>query len=150
MYAIRSYYAVTQTISGTETISYTNNSPDKLDYLWLELAQNLFKEGSRGSFAQRMPVSTEGFRVKSVGFVNGNSEQEANFLISDTSVITSYSIHYTKLYDKEIIRFVKNDRPLENNIREMLEKLGIPDKNPHLFDDVSILAVEMSGYLIKP
>ncbi len=50
-----------------------------------------------------------------------------------------------EILTKEIIRFVKNDRPLENNIREMLEKLGIPDKNPHLFDDVSILAVEMSG-----
>jgi len=50
-----------------------------------------------------------------------------------------------EILTKEIIRFVKNDRPLENNIKEMLEKLGIPDKNPHLFDDVSILAVEMSG-----
>lgn len=75
---------VAQTISGTETISYTNNSPDKLDYLWLELGQNLFKEGSRGSYAQRMPVSTDGFRFKSVKIVNGNSDLEANYLISDT------------------------------------------------------------------
>ena len=30
-----------QTITGTETITYTNNSPDVLDYLWLQLDQNV-------------------------------------------------------------------------------------------------------------
>ena len=30
-----------QTITGEETITYTNNSPDKLDYLWLQLDQNV-------------------------------------------------------------------------------------------------------------
>ena len=48
-----------------------------------------------------------------------------------------------EILTKEIIRYITNERPLENNINEMLEKLGIPDKNPSLFDDVSILAVEM-------
>ncbi|RZL42467.1 MAG: M1 family peptidase, partial [Pedobacter sp.] len=35
-------------VSGTVTITYKNNSPDKLPYLWLQLDQNTFKEGSRG------------------------------------------------------------------------------------------------------
>ncbi|MDH5475449.1 MAG: M1 family metallopeptidase [Cyclobacteriaceae bacterium] len=30
-----------QTIKGSETITYTNNSPDKLTYLWLQLDQNV-------------------------------------------------------------------------------------------------------------
>ena len=30
-----------QTISGEETITYTNNSPDQLTYLWLQLDQNM-------------------------------------------------------------------------------------------------------------
>jgi len=30
-----------QTISGEETITYTNNSPDPLEYLWVQLDQNL-------------------------------------------------------------------------------------------------------------
>ena len=30
------------------TITYTNNSPDKFDYVWLQLDQNLFKPSSRG------------------------------------------------------------------------------------------------------
>lgn len=36
-------------IAGRETIRYTNNSPDTLRYLWLQLDQNLFREDSRGN-----------------------------------------------------------------------------------------------------
>ncbi|MFT7001558.1 MAG: hypothetical protein ACJAVW_002589, partial [Spirosomataceae bacterium] len=35
-----------QRIVGSEMITYTNNSPDPLRYLWLQLDQNLFKENS--------------------------------------------------------------------------------------------------------
>jgi hypothetical protein len=36
-------------ISGTVTIRYTNNSPDTLDFVWLQLDQNLYRSGSKGS-----------------------------------------------------------------------------------------------------
>jgi hypothetical protein len=36
----------TQKLSGFETITYTNNSPDRLDYLWLQLDQNIYVENS--------------------------------------------------------------------------------------------------------
>ncbi|MEY3425560.1 MAG: hypothetical protein RL679_918 [Bacteroidota bacterium] len=32
----------TQKLTGDETITYTNNSPDKLEYLWLQLDQNIY------------------------------------------------------------------------------------------------------------
>jgi hypothetical protein len=35
-------------ISGSEVISYTNNSPQKLTFVWMWLDQNLFKADSRG------------------------------------------------------------------------------------------------------
>jgi hypothetical protein len=35
-----------QKLSGFETITYTNNSPDRLDYLWLQLDQNIYDENS--------------------------------------------------------------------------------------------------------
>ena len=35
-----------QTLSGTEKITYFNNSPDMLDYLWLQLDQNIRKRHS--------------------------------------------------------------------------------------------------------
>lgn len=47
-----------------------------------------------------------------------------------------------EILTKEIIAHITNPDPVENNISEMLLKLGIPDTNPDLFDDVSILAVD--------
>src|SRR5690349_14645531 len=35
-----------QHITGTEVITYTNNSPDELTYLWVQLDQNLFSKDS--------------------------------------------------------------------------------------------------------
>lgn len=37
------------TVSGTVTITYKNNSPDQLPFLWLQLDQNLFEKDSRGN-----------------------------------------------------------------------------------------------------
>ena len=35
-----------QVLKGDEIITYTNNSPDQLDYLWLQLDQNIYSENS--------------------------------------------------------------------------------------------------------
>src|SRR6059058_389662 len=35
----------TKTITGSVEIRYTNNSPDRLDVLWLQLDQNLYRTG---------------------------------------------------------------------------------------------------------
>jgi hypothetical protein len=38
-----------QRVSGSVTIRYTNNSPDTLRFVWLQLDQNLYRPGSKGS-----------------------------------------------------------------------------------------------------
>jgi len=38
-------------VTGTETITYTNNAPEALERLWVQLEQNYFKTGSRGNAA---------------------------------------------------------------------------------------------------
>jgi hypothetical protein len=38
-----------KSVSGTVTIRYTNNSPDTLRFVWLQLDQNLYRPGSKGS-----------------------------------------------------------------------------------------------------
>lgn len=38
-----------KTLSGTESIRYTNNSPDTLKSIWMQMDQNLFRPGSVGS-----------------------------------------------------------------------------------------------------
>ncbi|MEO8720876.1 MAG: M1 family metallopeptidase [Ginsengibacter sp.] len=55
------------TLKGDVSITYTNNSPDELDYLWLQLDQNLFDPQSRG--AATTPVSGDRFDVK--GYTKG-------------------------------------------------------------------------------
>ena len=88
---------VTNEISGTETLTYTNNSPDKLAYLWLNVDQNLFKKDSRGNAVIPIKGSRNGakgqdfdggFQFKSVKIVstlNGKSiENEAKYIITDT------------------------------------------------------------------
>ena len=36
-------------ITGTDILTYTNNSPDKMSFVWMLLDQNLFKSDSRGT-----------------------------------------------------------------------------------------------------
>lgn len=84
-------------ITGSEILTYTNNSPDKLGFLWLNVDQNLFKADSRGNAV--IPVSGSrngadgqvfdgGHKIKSVKLlttVKGvTSEKELQFEINDT------------------------------------------------------------------
>ncbi|HEY3118818.1 MAG TPA: hypothetical protein VGK54_18915, partial [Chloroflexota bacterium] len=53
-------------ISGTEAIRYTNNSPDTLRFVWMQLDQNLFHPGSTGSL-----LFTSESRFGAAGFEGG-------------------------------------------------------------------------------
>ena len=54
-----------RTVRGEERITYTNNSPDTLRYVWLHLEQNLFNSESRGYrvFGQDPRFGTKGAEV---------------------------------------------------------------------------------------
>jgi hypothetical protein len=54
-------------VTGNVTISYTNNSPDELDYLWLQLDQNIFEPSSRSVAATAYPGDYFGV----LGKING-------------------------------------------------------------------------------
>ncbi|WP_207536094.1 M1 family metallopeptidase [Desertivirga arenae] len=82
-------------LSGQEYITYTNNSPDNLEFLWLQLDQNLFTKGSRGSSivplsgsrnGGRGQVFDAGFNIKSVKLVKGASETDLRYAINDTKM----------------------------------------------------------------
>jgi len=47
---------VERRLSGEETITYANNSPDTLRYVWIQLDQNVFSQSSRGTAI--MPPNT--------------------------------------------------------------------------------------------
>lgn len=84
-------------ITGTDIITYTNNSPDKMSFVWMYLDQNLFKSDSRGNAVIPVTGSRNGAqgqifdggqKIKSVKVVStskGKSiETDAKFVISDT------------------------------------------------------------------
>ncbi|WP_256731213.1 M1 family metallopeptidase [Sphingomonas sp. dw_22] len=75
-----------KTIRGTATIAYANNSPDRLDYLWLQLDQNLYRPGSRGAMAsgRRPGGNTDGMVIDGVELVEGGKARPVTPLISDT------------------------------------------------------------------
>ena len=60
-------------LGGDVTVTYTNNSPDELPFLWLQLDQNIYRQDSRGEATN--PVTggrwanrkfTQGYVIKSV------------------------------------------------------------------------------------
>lgn len=88
---------VTNEIIGSAVITYTNNSPDKLGFLWMQLDQNLFKKDSRGNAVIPLKGSRNGAKgqdfdggykiksVKVVATVNGKvSEIDAKYSIVDS------------------------------------------------------------------
>ncbi len=87
----------TSEIVGTEVLTYTNNSPDKLSFLWMNVDQNLFKDDSRGNAVIPVGGSRNGAQgeifdgghkiksVKVISTINGKPvEKEAQFSVVDT------------------------------------------------------------------
>ena len=84
-------------LSATEVITYTNNSPDALSELWVQLDQNIYREDSRGHLASggvrrgRQQATETGPSPSTVGFVldkveveAGQQTTKADTLVSDT------------------------------------------------------------------
>jgi hypothetical protein len=96
-------------VTGSEILTYTNNSPNKLGFIWMQLDQNLFKLDSRGN--KQVPLVKDtvkntiyqssrnwgqgqvfdaGYKIKSVKILSmakGSktaTETDAKYLINDT------------------------------------------------------------------
>ncbi len=76
-------------ITGTAEITYTNNSPDQLGFLWLQLDQNLFAKDSRGNAVVPLSGSRNGahgeefdggYKIKSVKY----DGKDVKYTITDT------------------------------------------------------------------
>ncbi|MBG16503.1 MAG: aminopeptidase [Crocinitomicaceae bacterium] len=97
-----------QKITGSETITYVNNSPDNLEYLWIQLDQNVRSKTSDSykvstgdinslsdrSFRRMFPTFDGGFNITSVTDKNGKN--------------ISYSINKTMMR-------INLDKPLLSN-----------------------------------
>jgi hypothetical protein len=85
----------TNEITGSEVLTYTNNSPLNLGFIWMQLDQNLFKQDSRGSAivpvagsrnGGRGQMFDAGYKIKSVKIISGPkaTATDVKFLVEDT------------------------------------------------------------------
>ena len=86
----------TQKLSGVETITYTNNSPDYLEFLWLQLDQNIYNQDSEsklievekmedfksiGDVKKRLFYYDGGFKIDAITSTSG---QKMSYAINKT------------------------------------------------------------------
>ena len=89
----------TKEISGSETITYTNNSPDALDFLWMQLYQNLFKKDSRGNAIIPLKGSRNGAKGQDIDGGYGINTIKLIYKKGrrSTEINTTYSIVDTRM-----------------------------------------------------
>jgi hypothetical protein len=80
-------------LTGSVEISYTNNSPDSLGFLWLQVDQNIYRRDSRASATTteaggRWANSnfTEGDMIRSLKVVVDGNEYVPTFNVTDTRI----------------------------------------------------------------
>ncbi|MBP8115147.1 MAG: M1 family metallopeptidase [Chitinophagaceae bacterium] len=81
----------THSVTGNVEIAYTNNSPDNLKFLWLQLDQNIYKKDSRGSNTTTQTGGrwanggfTDGSVIKSISIEFNGKTYTPKFNVSDT------------------------------------------------------------------
>jgi len=81
----------TNILNGDVEITYTNNSPDNLKFVWLQLDQNIYKKDSRASATTTETggrwannAFTDGYVIKAVSIDNSNKGYNPKYTVSDT------------------------------------------------------------------
>ena len=97
----------TQILKGDEVITYTNNSPDALHYLWLQLDQNLFSKTSDTKLIQveKMEDFRDISQLKRKMF-----DYDGGFKIEDITSLNGANLKYS--INKTMLR-IDLDKPLK-------------------------------------
>lgn len=82
---------INHSVSGTVIITYKNNSPQSLPFLWLQADQNIYSLQSRGVAQTAVDGGrwanqnfNGGYNIRSVGIIRSGKETKADYHISDT------------------------------------------------------------------
>ena len=96
-----------QKITGSETIKYHNNSPDKLEYLWIQLDQNKRAQNSDSYKIQTGNIKS----INTRSIINMDPEFEGGFnimkVLNKDGKPLSYTIHQTMMR-------INLDKPLKS------------------------------------
>jgi hypothetical protein len=71
-------------LTGHETITYVNNSPDALDILWLQMDQNIYRADARAAVSRRCCHYTDGDRLDKIEVETDGQSVVPAFIVSDT------------------------------------------------------------------
>ncbi len=75
----------TNVVTATVHITYTNNSPDALPYVWLALDEDIYKPSSRSArMAGGTPRFAGGFTISSVGVEQEGRKSKGTYILDDT------------------------------------------------------------------
>ena len=85
----------TARVTATAAITYTNNSPDALPFVWLQVDQNLYREDSRG--AAITPIGGGRFGNNSRGFRGGDSLQTVTIELHGKKTKANYRVTDTRM-----------------------------------------------------
>ena len=117
-------------VMGKEIIRYSNNSPDDLDFLWLQMDQNLFMKDSRGNAVIPLRGSRNGSKGQTL---------DGGFKISAVQVISgkgrNRSINHVdyEVYDTRMK--VKLSQPLKANGGKLSLKIDFSFLSPDYGSD---------------
>jgi hypothetical protein len=80
-------------VTGDVEITYTNNSPDNLKFLWLQLDQNIYREDSRGSAT----TTQTGGRWANSKFTEGDVIKSISAEVAGKSFTPKYTVTDTRM-----------------------------------------------------
>ncbi|GAA4885864.1 M1 family metallopeptidase [Flaviramulus aquimarinus] len=132
---------VNNTISGEETITYFNNSPDDLSYIWIQLEQNVNRKGNEdfGSIKNSMKDSM--------------TTRQMQFLTRTIDFPAGYSIKYVKDASGNNIKTMVNNTMMKVKLNTILKSgesttLSIAWSYP--ITDRSLFLLSREGYEYFP
>ena len=163
MYAIRSYYDLKDSKNYDEDIISIIEKDGKIHivvfnvlkgtlydrkYFEFEYSENFFEEFLIQYYSENKPPSEIILSSFPKNFEDESEEYDSDAILEFLSVITSYSIHYTKLYEKYINQLKKAEYILKGNIDSLIsslkEEMGAKSKNLQ-FEEALLIRDEISA-----
>jgi hypothetical protein len=128
-----------RSVTGSETVTYHNNSPDTLHYLWVQLDQNMFRADSDNRNISSYP-SREAWRTAGTNGQSGLQYEAARFLAESRKFDGGFKVASLTGTDGKPLRYVINktmmridlDQPLKPGSRfsfNMAWSFNVPETN---------------------
>ncbi|CAH0139867.1 hypothetical protein SRABI118_00257 [Massilia sp. Bi118] len=107
-------------ITGSETVTYHNNSPDTLNYLWVQLDQNMFRADSDNRMISSYP-SREAWRTAGAGGQTGLQYEAARFLVESRKFDGGFKVASVTGTDGKPLRYVINKTMMRIDLEQPLK-----------------------------